>query len=183
MMVIYLPVKFEFDWSNRFKVRVRKRKCGQTDGWTDKRTKNGQTNTRNFTNFERNLAMMVIYLPVKFEFDWSNRFKVRVRKRKCGQTDGWTDKRTKNGQTNTRNFTNFERNLAMMVIYLPVKFEFDWSNRFKVRVRKRKMWTDVGHINLIGGLVTRNPPNNKGDIGTFKVRYVGYFGTPWMTLN
>ena len=38
MMVIYLPVKFEFDWSNRFKVRVRKRKCGQTDGWTDKRT-------------------------------------------------------------------------------------------------------------------------------------------------
>ena len=169
MMVIYLPVKFEFDWSNRFKVRVRKRKCGQTDGWTDKRTKNGQTNTRNFTNFERNLAMMVIYLPVKFEFDWSNRFKVRVRKRKCGQTDGWTDKRTKNGQTNTRNFTNFERNLAMMVIYLPVKFEFDWSNRFKVRVRKRKMWTDrrtdrqtdVGHINLIGGLVTRNPPNNE----------------------
>ena len=143
MMVIYLPVKFEFDWSNRFKVRVRKRKCGQTDGWTDKRTKNGQTNTRNFTNFERNLAMMVIYLPVKFEFDWSNRFKVRVRKRKCGQTDGWTDKRTKNGQMNTRNFTNFERNLAMMVIYLPVKFEFDWSNRFKVRVRKRKMWTDT----------------------------------------
>ena len=168
MMVIYLPVKFEFDWANRFKVRVRKRKCGQTDGWTDKRTKNGQTKTRNFTNFERNLAMMVIYLPVKFEFDWSNRFKVRVRKRKCGQTDGWTDKRTKNGQTNTRNFTNFERNLAMMVIYLPVKFESDWSNRFKVRVRKRKMWTDrqtdgqtdVGHINLIGGLVTRNPPKN-----------------------
>ena len=30
----------------------------------------------------------------------------------------------------------------MMVIYLPVKFEFDWSNRFRVRVRKRKMWTD-----------------------------------------
>ena len=52
----------------------------------------------------------------------------------------------------------------MMVIYLPVKFEFDWSNRFKVRVRKRKMWTDrqtdVGHINLIGGLVTCNPPKN-----------------------
>ena len=138
MMVIYLPVKFEFDWSNRFKVRVRKRKCGQTDGWTDKRTKNGQTNTRNFTNFERNLAMMVIYLPVKFEFDWSNRFKVRVRKRKCGQMDGQTNGR----KTDKRNFTNFERNLAMMVIYLPVKFEFDWSNRFKVRVRKRKMWTD-----------------------------------------
>ena len=43
MMVIYLPVKFEFDWTNRFRVRVWKRKCGRTDGWTngqktDKRT-------------------------------------------------------------------------------------------------------------------------------------------------
>ena len=151
-MVMYVPVKFELDWSNRFRVRVRKQKCGRTDGWTEKRTKTKKrtekrTNRRNFTNFERNLAMMVIYLPVKFEFDWSNRFKVRVRKRKCGQTDGWTDKRMKNGQTNTRNFTTFERNLAMMVIYLPVKFEFDWSNRFKVRVQKRKCgqtdgWTD-----------------------------------------
>ena len=25
--------------------------------------------------------------------------------------------------------------------------------------------------------------NNKGDTGTFIVRYVGYFGTLWMTLN
>ena len=30
----------------------------------------------------------------------------------------------------------------MMVIYLPVKFEFNWTNHFQVRVRKRKMWTD-----------------------------------------
>ena len=112
-----------------------------TNRWMDRQTDEKRTNEHT-EFFERNLAMMVIYLPVKFEFDWSNRFKVRVRKRKCGQTDGWTDKRTKNGQTNTRNFTNFKRNLAMMVIYLPVKFEFDWSNRFKVRVRKRKMWTD-----------------------------------------
>ena len=55
---------------------------------TDKRTKNGQTNRRNNTNFERNLAMIVIYLPVKFEFDWRKCFGVGVRKRKCGQTDG-----------------------------------------------------------------------------------------------
>ena len=104
-------------------------------------------NRRNFTNFERNLAMMVIYLPVKFEFDWSNCFRVRVRKQKCGQTDGWIDKGTINGQTNTQNFTNFERNLAMMVIYLPVKFEFDWSNRFGVRVRKRKCGQTDGQTN------------------------------------
>ena len=69
MMVIYVPVKYEFDWRNRFRVRVSKGKCGLTDGWTEKRTtngqKNGQTNRRNFTNFERNLAMMVIYVPIK----------------------------------------------------------------------------------------------------------------------
>ena len=74
--------------------------------------------------------MMVMYHPLKFEFDWTKRFRVRVRKQKCGQTAGWTDKRTKNGQTNRQNFTNFERNLAMMVIYLPTKFEFNWTNCF-----------------------------------------------------
>ena len=42
-----------------------------------------QTNRQSYTNFERNLAMMVIYLPVKFEFDWTQRFRVRVRKHKC----------------------------------------------------------------------------------------------------
>ena len=30
----------------------------------------------------------------------------------------------------------------MMVIYLPVKFEFDWTNQFHVRVRKLKLLTD-----------------------------------------
>ena len=86
-MVIYLPVKFEFDWTNRFRVRVRKRKFG----WT----KNRQTNRGNYTNCERDLAMMVIYLPVKFEFDWTNRFQVRVWKWKFLQTDKkWTNERT-----------------------------------------------------------------------------------------
>ena len=37
MMVIYLPVKFEFDWTNCFRVRVQKQKCGRTGGWTDGR--------------------------------------------------------------------------------------------------------------------------------------------------
>ena len=45
-------------------------------------------------------------------------------------------------QTNRRNYTNFEKNLAMIVIYLPVKFEFDWTNHFQLRVRKRKFLTD-----------------------------------------
>ena len=80
--------------------------------------------------------MMVIYVIVKYEFNWTHRFRVRVPKRKYGQTDRWTDKRTKNRQANRRNSTNFERNLVMMVFYLPVKFEFDWTNRFCVRVWK-----------------------------------------------
>ena len=79
MMVIYLPVKFEFNWRQRFRVRVRKQNCCRTDKWT----KNRQTNGQNNTNFERDLAMMMIYLPVKFEFDWTQRFRVRVRKQKC----------------------------------------------------------------------------------------------------
>ena len=96
----------------------------------DRQTDKKQTNIRNYTNFERNLAIMVIYLPVKFEFDWTNCFLVRVLKQKCGRTDGWTDKRTKNGQMNRQNYTNFKRNLAMMLIYVPDKFEFDWTNHF-----------------------------------------------------
>ena len=79
--------------------------------------------------------MMLIYVPVKFEFDWTNRFQVSP------ETKMWTD-RWMERQTDRRNYTNFERNLAMMVIYVPVKFEFDWTNRFRVRVRKRKMWMD-----------------------------------------
>ena len=74
-----------------------------TNRWMDRQTdKNGQTNERNFTNFDRNLAMMVMYVPVKFEFDWTNRFGVRVRKKKCGRTDGWTEKRSKNEQTDRK---------------------------------------------------------------------------------
>ena len=72
--------------------------------WTDRRMdretdKKRKMNRRNYTNFKKSLAMMVIYVPVKFEFDWTNHFRVRVRKQKCGRTDGWTEKRTKNKQT------------------------------------------------------------------------------------
>ena len=72
--------------------------------------------------------MMVMYLPVKFEFDWTKRFRVRVRN---GNVDGQT-----NGQTNGWNYTNFEKNLAMMVMYLPVEFKFDWTNRFELEFGK-----------------------------------------------
>ena len=58
----------------------------QTDGQI-----NGQTNIQNFTNFERNLAMKVIYLPVKFEFDWTNLFELESGNKKCGRTDGRAD--------------------------------------------------------------------------------------------
>ena len=103
---------------------------GQTDGQT-----NGQMNGQNYTNFERNLAMMVIYVPVKFDSIGQTVFELESGNEK------WMDRRM-DRQTNEWNFTNFERNLAMMVIYLPLKFEFDWTNRFRVRVRKQKMWMD-----------------------------------------
>ena len=54
-MVIYVPTKFEFDWTNRFRVRVRKQKCGRTDRQTDKRTKHGQMNGLNYTNFKNSI--------------------------------------------------------------------------------------------------------------------------------
>ena len=38
MMMTYVPVKFDFDWTNHFRVRVRKQKCGWLDGWTEKWT-------------------------------------------------------------------------------------------------------------------------------------------------
>ena len=64
---------------------------------TDKRTKNGQTNGQNYTNFERNLAVMMINLPVKFEFDRT------VFELEPGNenVDGQTDRR-RTHQTNRR---------------------------------------------------------------------------------
>ena len=82
-----------------------------TDGWTDKWRKNRQTNGQNYAIFELQSG----------------------NKNVDKQSDGQT-----NAQMNGWNFTNFERNLAMMVIYLPVKYEFDWTKHFGVRVHKRK---------------------------------------------
>ena len=70
--------------------------------------------------------MMVIYVPVNlnlieqtvFELESGNEYLDK-------QMDGQT-----NGQTNRRNFTNFKKNLAMMVIYLLVMFEFNRTNHF-----------------------------------------------------
>ena len=75
-----------------------------TDRQMDKRTKHGQRNRQNYTNFERNLAVMVIYVPVKFEFDWTNCFRVRLRKQKCGRTDRWTDTKRTNEWTELHQF-------------------------------------------------------------------------------
>ena len=67
----------------------------------DKETKNGQTNRWNYTNFKRNLAMMVIYVPVKFEFDWTNCLELESGNENVdGQTDEWT-----NGQKRTNGIT------------------------------------------------------------------------------
>ena len=96
------PAKFEKTPPNGYRV-IRKTKCGAAGaGGAGSSPIHKQAslagrlmNRQIYTNFERNLAMIVMYVPVKFELDWSNRFRVRVRKQKCGRTDGWTEKRTK----------------------------------------------------------------------------------------
>ena len=53
------------------------------------------------------------------------------------------DRHTDEKRTNERTeFHQYRKQPSYHVIYVPVKFEFDWSNRFQVRVRKWKMWTE-----------------------------------------
>ena len=119
--------------------------------WTDRRMdrkmdkkqtngqENGQTNRRNYTNFERNLAMMVICIPVKYEFNWTKCFRVWSPETKMW-TNRWMDRQTdKNGQTNKRNFTNFDRNLAMMVMYVPVKLNLIGLTVFELESGKKNV--------------------------------------------
>ena len=47
---------------------------------------NRQTKGRNYTNFKSDLAMTVMYLPVKIALDWTKRFQGNV----DGQMDGIT---------------------------------------------------------------------------------------------
>ena len=87
---ISLHTKFGDNSSNTFSLNERK-PCVTPD--IGRRTSDGrkskinistpQGGGHNYTNFESNLAMIVLYLPVKFEFDWTKCFRVTVRKRKC----------------------------------------------------------------------------------------------------
>ena len=56
--------------------------------WTDRQK--GKTNKQNYTNFDRNLAMMVIYVPIKFEKNTIGQtvFELESGNKKCGLTDG-----------------------------------------------------------------------------------------------
>ena len=68
--------------------------------WMVRQTDRQTDNKQNYTNFERNLAMMVIYVAVKFEFDWKTVFELEsgnenVDRQIDGQTNGQkTDKQT-----------------------------------------------------------------------------------------
>ena len=62
-------------------------------------------------------------------------------------------------------------------------FNFDFP-RLTLKVKSDNIRRFAAHDFLkVGFTLQTSRPNNKGDIGTFKVRCVGYFGTPWMTLN
>ena len=85
MMVICIPVIMNSIRQSVFELESGKKNVdGQMDGQKNGAKTNKRTEKRSYTNFKRNLAMMVIYVPVKYEFDWTNRFRVRVWKRKCG---------------------------------------------------------------------------------------------------
>ena len=70
------------------------------DRKTDKRTEKRTNKQTELHQFQKVLVMMVIYVPVKYEFHWTNRYRVRVQKQNVdkqtdGQTNGQkTDKRT-----------------------------------------------------------------------------------------
>ena len=55
----------------------------------------------------------------------------------------WMDRQTKNGQTNGQNYTNFERNLAMMAMYVPscLSFQFDLESGSENVDRRTDRWT------------------------------------------
>ena len=137
-MVIYLPVKFEFDWTQHFRVRVRKQKCWRTV----KQTKKGTNERTELHQFRKEPSYDGDLCPCQVRIRLDTPFSSYSPETKMW-TDRWMDRQTDKKRTNDgRNYTNFERNLAMIVFYLPVKFEFDWSNYFRVRVQKRKMWMD-----------------------------------------
>ena len=82
MMVIYVPVKYEIDWTNHSETKM------WTDRRMDKRT-NRQTNERTeLHQFRKEPSYDGIYVPVKYEANRTNCFRVP-------ETKMWTDKRTK----------------------------------------------------------------------------------------
>ena len=75
-----------------------------------------------------------------------------------------------NGQTNRWSYTNFERNLAMMVIYLPIKFEFDWTKCVRVKSTETEMLTDKKWTNEQTELHQfRKEPSYDGDLSPCQV--------------
>ena len=107
---------------------------------------NGQTNGQNYTNFKRNLAMMVIYLPLKFKSIGQTVFELESIN---GNVDGQTDKKQTKEQTELHQFRKEPSYDGDQTV-----FELEFRNE------NVDGQTDVGHINLIGGLVTRNLPKN-----------------------
>ena len=55
----------------------------------------------------------------------------------------------------------------MMLIYLSVNFDFNWTNPFQVRVWKGTMLTDEQHAKKRTNGIT---PNSKGDLSPYKDR-------------
>ena len=78
-----------------------------------------------------------------------------------------------------------------MALNISCKFEKASYNIFFVRAvmvkslytLRRRRWHGRNEVKSIVSTGCYPVDTIKGDISTFKVHYVGYFGTPWMTLN
>ena len=66
--------------------------------------------------FRKQLSYDGVYLPVKLNSIRQSVFEIKSPETEM-LTDRQLDKRTKNGQTNGQNYTNFASNLATMVVY------------------------------------------------------------------
>ena len=120
---------------------------------------NGQTNKQNYTNFKSNLAMMVIYLPVKFEFDWTKRFF----ELESGNRN--VDRQT-NGQTSTQNYTNCERNLPMIV---------GLTDRCQTHQSNRRVWLHATRQKMNGSIIEYFRFLHEKAQDIFNVKTVIYF--------
>ena len=139
-MVMYFPASLNSIGQTFFELESGSR---NVDGQTNKQT-NEWTELHQFRKEPSYDGELVIYLPVKFEFDWTQCFRVRVQKQKCWQTN---EQKT-NKQTDKITPISKGTELWWWSISLS-----SLNSIGQTVFQRTDGQTDIKHINLIGGLV------------------------------